>query len=253
MQQEINMVDRTPSVGKTMEAIRDSILVQELRKGDIFTESALAESHGVSRGTIRSALFMLENEGLIDTMPNGRKKIVGVNEEFILNLFDTRTMLEQKAVAICIARKSISCNPLALSIAKFYTLQSLPEGEISVERANANTGFHRALFQITENRSLFQCWATLEPLLHALVKLSYLVKGDESDDSESVLIHSRLLEMILRKDPAAIDEIERHINVARDEALDCFRQRYGTVGSHHATRNKKTKPTQNAPKTRRRK
>lgn len=224
MNLEANIIERGSRVSTVMEAIRDKILIQEMHAGDMFTENALAESHGVSRGTIRSALLMLENEGLVTTLPNGRKKIVGINEDFISDLFETRIMLEQKAVETCISRNDADCSPLAVALSKFYTIQFAPKEKLPEERTVANTGFHRTLFEITGNRSLLQCWETLEPLLHAITKFGYTTVGEKSDDAKTVKIHTLILEMVMRKDTAVVDEIKRHILYAKDESIGCFHQ-----------------------------
>ena len=225
MRSEINSVERTPTVGKVLEGIRDEIFMLELKSGDMFTESALAEKHEVSRGSIRSALLILENEGLISTLSNGRKVIVGINEKFIEDLYETRMLLEQKAAEICVVRRNVDCTPLAQAITRFYTLQSCGKADLTLERAQANTGFHRALFEAAANSSLLQCWETLEPLLHALVKLNCATLGEKNDDAHSVRSHTAILEMILGRNAQVIAEIGRHVGVAVGESLDGYRQR----------------------------
>lgn len=233
MRSEINSVERTPTVGKVLEGIRDEIFMLELRSGDMFTESALAEKHAVSRGSIRSALLILENEGLISTLSNGRKVIAGINEKFIADLYETRILLEQKAAEICIAKQDIDCTPLATAITRFYTLQSGFKDDLTLERARANTGFHHALFETAGNSSLLQCWETLEPLLHALVKLNCATLGEKNDDAHSVRSHTVILEMILRRNAQVIDEIKQHVGVAIGESIDGYRQRLKVTKSHN--------------------
>lgn len=223
MTREINSIERTPAVGKVLADLRERIFRLNLKNGDTFTEAALAKEYGVSRGSIRSALHKLENEGLLTTLSNGRKVITGINEKFLVDLYEIRTMCERKAVETCLLR-DIDCAPLAMAMSHFYTMQTSSTGDFYIERANANTGFHRALFATAGNRSLIQCWETIEPILHAVVMYNYRQLGQKSDDAETVRIHTRLLEMIIRKDPAALDEIERHVRVAADESLGFYRE-----------------------------
>lgn len=225
MKSEIHSTERTPTVSKVLEGIRDEIFMLELKNGEMVTENFLAEKHQVSRGSIRSALLILENEGLISTLPNGRKVIVGINEKSIEDLYETRVLLEQKAALICLSTPNIDCSHLATAISRFYTLQSGDQEDITLRRALANTGFHRALFETAGNSSLLQCWETLEPMLHALVKLNCATLGDRNDDAYSVKSHTLLLEMIIGKKAETIDELVNHIMVAVGESLDGYRQR----------------------------
>ena len=58
--------------------LRRSIAHGELRPGDMVpSELALAEQHAVSRGTARSALAILVEEGLIEVLPGQGRRVVG--------------------------------------------------------------------------------------------------------------------------------------------------------------------------------
>lgn len=45
------------------------------------SEHALASQHEVSRGTVRSALALLEDEGLIEPVPGQGRRVVGAQDE----------------------------------------------------------------------------------------------------------------------------------------------------------------------------
>ena len=58
--------------------LRRSIAHGELRPGDMVpSELALAEQHAVSRGTARSALAILVEEGLVEVLPGQGRRVVG--------------------------------------------------------------------------------------------------------------------------------------------------------------------------------
>jgi len=58
--------------------LREAVRRGELPPGAMIpSEQALAERHGVSRGTVRSALAMLADEGLIEVMPGQGRRVVG--------------------------------------------------------------------------------------------------------------------------------------------------------------------------------
>ena len=58
--------------------IRGHIASGKLRPGDIVpSELSLAETHSVSRGTARSALAVLVDEGLVEVVPGQGRRVVG--------------------------------------------------------------------------------------------------------------------------------------------------------------------------------
>lgn len=225
MKTEIHSTERTHAVSKVLEGIRDEIFMLELKSGDLFTESSLAEKHRVSRGSIRPALLILENEGLISTLPNGRKAIVGINEKFIEDLYETRILLERKATMVCLEKPEIDCSHLAAAISRFYTVQSGNPDEVMQRRSFANTGFHRALFETAGNSPLLQCWETIEPMLHSLVKLNCATLDEKNDDAHNIRTHTRILEMLIGKKHGVVDEIHSHIAVAIGESIDGYHKR----------------------------
>lgn len=222
---EINIVDRAPAAGKALTSIRDSIVMQHFRHGDMLIEAVLAEDIKVSRGSIRTAFQALEKEGLISTLPNGRKTVVGIDEKFIVDLYETRTLLEKAAARTCMGNTNIDFSRIAMALPLFYTLQTAEENIIFQKRAEANTLFHRAFFEAADNRSLLQCWETIEPILFSLAKFNYVTLGSQTDDDVLVQTHTTLLEMLLKKDKSILSEIQAHNEVAKIESLEGLEKR----------------------------
>jgi DNA-binding GntR family transcriptional regulator len=61
--------------------LRRRIAAGDLTPGAMVpSESALVEQHSVARGTVRSALALLEDEGLIEPVPGQGRRVVGTPE-----------------------------------------------------------------------------------------------------------------------------------------------------------------------------
>lgn len=59
--------------------LRQLIARGELRPGDMVpSELALAEQHGVSRGTARAALAVLLDEGVVEVIPGQGRRVAGI-------------------------------------------------------------------------------------------------------------------------------------------------------------------------------
>ena len=211
---------RAPTVEKATESIRDKIFMQEYRSGFLFTEALLAEEYGISRGSVRSALFVLEKEGLVATQPNGRKLVLGINERYINDLCEIRNLLECDAVRSCIVQRNLDYSRLAVSITEFYASGDVSPDDLYTRRARANTGFHRTLVEMAGNRPLMQCWDTIESSLTALAKINYITLGAKESESDLIISHTKLLEMIVKRDRGVIKELSAHILDAKQDSID---------------------------------
>jgi DNA-binding GntR family transcriptional regulator len=64
------------------DSVRDLIASGRLQPGSMVpSELALAERHGVARGTVRAALAVLVDEGLIEVVPGQGRRVAGAGEQ----------------------------------------------------------------------------------------------------------------------------------------------------------------------------
>lgn len=94
----------TPSV---VAAIRQAILVGELNPGQRLVEHELAARFGASRGTIREALVLLENEGLAAREANRGAWVRPVSKAEAIEITEVRAALE----GMCAARAAQTATP----------------------------------------------------------------------------------------------------------------------------------------------
>lgn len=73
--------------------IERRILTGELAAGERLSESALAESMGVSRGPVREALRGLEQAGLVDLIANKGVVVRKIGVDEVLDLYDLRATI----------------------------------------------------------------------------------------------------------------------------------------------------------------
>lgn len=74
--------------------LREMILAGELKAGARITELAMVEKLGVSRTPIRAALIRLEQEGLLQQMPNGGFSIRNFSESDVADAIELRGTVE---------------------------------------------------------------------------------------------------------------------------------------------------------------
>ena len=76
------------------ETIREHLLSQELNFGDKIVELDYCQKLNVSRTPLREAIKQLEIEGIIERAPNGRIKVMSMDEKRIDEIFQIRIALE---------------------------------------------------------------------------------------------------------------------------------------------------------------
>jgi DNA-binding GntR family transcriptional regulator len=87
-----------------VDAIREAILVGELNPGQRLVESDLAQRFNASRGTVREALVLLENQGLAAREANRGAWVKPVTREEAIEITEVRSVLE----GLCAARAAAS-------------------------------------------------------------------------------------------------------------------------------------------------
>jgi len=84
--------------------LREKILAGQLAGGTRITEVAIAELLGVSRTPVRSALMRLEQEGLLDALPNGGYSVRTFSERDVADAIELRGTLEGLAARMAAER-----------------------------------------------------------------------------------------------------------------------------------------------------
>ena len=84
--------------------LREMVLAGELPGGTRIAEVAVSESLGVSRTPVRSALMRLEQEGLLQALPNGGYAVRTFSERDVADAIELRGTLEGLAARLAAER-----------------------------------------------------------------------------------------------------------------------------------------------------
>jgi DNA-binding GntR family transcriptional regulator len=144
---------------KVSRYIRKQILSGYLTAGTHLNEGAIAEEIGVSRSPVREAIKILENEGIIETLPTGRTIVLGFTLMDLKNLYELRFDLEWKAIQPLHEKGMLSF----VQIGEMERiLNRMKREETSIEEFELlDTLFHRKLVEASKNRPLIRTWKTL--------------------------------------------------------------------------------------------
>lgn len=134
--------------------IRDRILKGEYRIGEKIKETQVATEMKVSRTPIREAFKQLENEGLIDYVPNRGCFAKGFTKQDIEDLYAVRKALELLAVEWAVLRISDE------QIKELQDQSNMMEYYISCKDVKhvteTNNSFHDIIYNATGSRFMAQ-------------------------------------------------------------------------------------------------
>jgi DNA-binding GntR family transcriptional regulator len=187
--------------GRVAELLREAIVEGVLEEGTPLVETQLAAELSISRGPVRSALHVLEGEGLVETRANGRMFTVHFGPDDIDDLLSVRHELESSAVRRGCALRSDVAHVRA-------ALDALREERASTERlVELDVAFHRALVEFASSRFLRTSWLALAPVLQAVITIGNrrLARQDPVSHLRRILAaHEPILEPLSRHDPEPV-------------------------------------------------
>ena len=187
--------------GPIARALRESIIDGALPPGTPLVEHQLATQLAVSRGPIRSALQVLQGEGLVETLPNGRTVTIRFAGEDLVDLLAIRHELESSAVRRgCAARGDV-----APARAVFDEMRL--EGATTEHLIDLDVAFHRRLVEFGGSRFLASAWLALAPVIQAVITIGNrrLAKRDPQSNFRRILAsHERVLEPLSRYDAEGV-------------------------------------------------
>jgi DNA-binding GntR family transcriptional regulator len=89
-----NNSSREPIAGKAYASIKRRILDLTLAPGEVLSEQRLAAEFGLSRTPVREAFKRLENEGLVDVVPQQGTFVSPIRRELVMDAQFARAALE---------------------------------------------------------------------------------------------------------------------------------------------------------------
>jgi len=163
--QHATKLERSVHSGWVAEILREAIVEGHLVPDAPLVELALADQLEISRGPVRNALNVLEGEGLVRTLRNGRTVVVGFGAADLADLTSVRLELETTAVERAIRR---AADP-APAQAAFAAIEQ--EGASTPRLVDLDVGFHRSLVELSGSRFLLQAWLALAPVIHTVITI----------------------------------------------------------------------------------
>jgi DNA-binding GntR family transcriptional regulator len=196
--------------------LKQAILSGELAPGQPLVETSVAAWCGVSRTPVREALQRLEQDGLVERNAHGLAVRARSPEE-ILDLYDTRLVLEASAGRFAAERRSD--HDVRMLRWQLKRCETVTVGDVSA-MVDANQQFHRTVWRASHNESLIDL---LERLNLHLARYPGTTLASPGRWDAAVAEHSELVSAIERRDGDAAHDIALgHFAAARDIRLALF-------------------------------
>ena len=209
--------------------LRRAIMAGELAPGQRVREVHVAQQMGISRPTLREAIYQLIHEGLLEQEPYRGVVVASIDAKFVTDMASVRVALET------LAGKAIATDPdgSAKEIVKqaWHAYQEA-YGTHNPERLHdAHLDLHRSIWFAPGNALLKRIWSTMEAQINAAISVD---ENARADPERALHIHERLIDAIFGDDPGVIEaEVERHTKASADELIKLIaeRDRSGTSSS----------------------
>ncbi len=197
-----------------VDIIRERILKGEYRIGEKIKENQIASELRVSRTPIREAFKQLENEGLIDYIPNRGCFAKGFTQQDIEDLYAVRKALEILAVEWAVSRitqSQLEKLQEQSDLMEFYTNRRDCKKVLEI-----NSDFHSVIYNATGSRFMAQVLRSYKEYIEQTRKAIF----DESDYLEEIFQeHRAVLEAIKAHDvEGAKEAMAKHLDGSKRRA-----------------------------------
>lgn len=195
---------RGPSVADVTTAIRQAIVNGDFAPNQRLIEADLSASFGASRAAVRTALFELANDGLIDRLPNRGSRVRAISLDEAIEILEARIGLE----CLCAAKAAEH-----ITDGEVAELRRLRQDLLESVAAGDLLGYSR-LNQMLDQRirdlSRHQTAVSLLERLHAQsVRHQFRLAFQPGRAGVSAGEHVAILDAVIDRDPAAAVEATR--------------------------------------------
>ena len=196
------------------EKVSERILKGEYEIGEKIKENQIASELKVSRTPIREAFKLLENEGLIDYIPNRGCFAKGFTKQDVDDIYAVREALEELAVRWAVERitpEEINALEEQVDLMEFYSKKKDKKKVLEL-----NASFHDVIYAAARSRFLAQVLRSYKEYIEKTRKSIFY----EQSYLESILReHRAIFEAIRERDSEkAVDAIAKHLEASQDRA-----------------------------------
>ena len=218
MAKSLIVLDRPETLtGAVARSIGEAIVRGAFGPGQALPEVPLSLQLGTSRGTVREALRLLADEGLVEIIQRRGAFVAALTTRKAREIFTLRAELEAFAVRLVFARGGYPEAALRTLETTLGELGTAVEGGDVFEIAELDMRFHDLLCRECDHRLLLDLLAGLRLQMRRFIVYTKLVDSDIEPES---VTHRRLVAAVRAGDAErAAAEVRHHILMAGEYLL----------------------------------
>ena len=190
--------------------LRQAILAGILTPGQRLVEQDLAASMQTSRGPVRDALKMLENEGLVERQSHRGAFVAHLAPADFLEIYTLREVLETLAIKCAI--QNASDEEIEELEELVQSMEALAKQNYSqIDATDLDMQFHHTLCSISGHKRVLAAWEALSGQTR-LVLLKHRINNPQDHRVRSVSWHEKIVVALHERDTEkAIRELKTHM------------------------------------------
>jgi len=204
--------------------IKEAIINNEFKPGEILSENMLAEMLDMSRTPIRDALKELKRDDLVHLVPGVGIFVKEVSEKELRDVFDVRISLE--CLAAQTAPQFFDNSEIAQLVNQWTALDrgSNKDGWIEWKKiSKLDYQLHNMIVQKSHNVCLIHVYQSLQP---KLMRYQLLVIQFWGNTQNTIKQHIEILNTIENKN---IEELKKILEIHLRSAVDNLVEKLGTA------------------------
>ncbi|OIK12839.1 GntR family transcriptional regulator [Bacillus sp. MUM 116] len=198
--------------------IKDLILEGEFKTGDRLVERELAERLNISRTPIREALFRLESQGFVKTVPRKGVIVADISEKEIIEVFTILSSLEVLAAKLAVQKLDDETkSDIAAYIQKVEGCLDNEDGF-----SELHSEYNHLLYRAAKNSKLNEILSGLSDYIRAFAKIGYKNPGRAVKSMEE---HVKIMEAIMNQESEMAEYLTKiHMENSKKAYIEAVKQ-----------------------------
>ena len=206
-----------------VEHISDAVIRGTYPPGTPLPEVQLAAEFDIGRGTVREALRVLRDRGLVEITPHRGAVVQSIGEKRVREVFNLRTVMECYALRQAMTAGLLDAAALTRIRAAFDALVDADRRGDAFEVVEADVQLHYAIASACDEELLLSHLQSIQAETRRAVILTKVLESDTSSEPET---HRPIIEAIELGDvELAVGRLNDHICESRELLLARLRER----------------------------
>jgi len=215
---------KTVLSSKIANILRREIYENTIKVGEHLNEGAIAARLGTSRGPLRDAIHILENEGLVKTPSNGRTFVAGFSTKEITEYYELRYYLESRAITKILSEPEDESYYDWLKDLE----QLLNESKVYLKYDDKNISptvdfeFHLSIQTRANNTIFIQVWKMLANMSITIMEINKRYFADKyiNDLNAAFEYHDKILLSLKNRDlDMTLKNLQNHMQIGKEAFL----------------------------------